>query len=179
MPKKFFKKWMPDHEKIRNHPHLSKLFGRLLHDPNLLHLNRRSVTGAVFVGLFMAFIPLPTQMIFSAAVAIWLRVNLPISVGLVWITNPLTIPPMFYFAYKVGAWTLNVPVRENSFELSWEWLTTELTAIWEPFLLGCLICAIISGTVGAVLIRGLWRFNVVKQWQARQLRHQMKKDLKN
>ena len=112
---------MPDHEKLRAHPHLNKIFGKLLHDPNLLHLNRRSVSGAFFVGLFMAFVPLPTQMIFAAGVAIWLRVNLPISVGLVWITNPITIPPMFYFAYKVGAWILNEPVMEWQFELSWDW----------------------------------------------------------
>jgi len=54
------------------------------------------------VGLFCAFVPLPIQMLLAAAAAIIFRVNLPISVGLVWITNPVTIPPMFYFCYKVG-----------------------------------------------------------------------------
>ena len=170
MPKKFIKRWMPDHEKIRSHPHLNKVFGTLLHDPNLLHLNRRSVSGAFFVGLFMAFVPLPTQMVFAAAIAILVRVNLPISVGLVWLTNPVTMPPIFYFAYKIGAWTLNTPISENSFELSWEWLATELSAIWEPFLLGCFICGVVSGLLGAAGIRLIWRLHVIRQWEARKKR---------
>ena len=161
---------MPDSEKIRNHPHLNRLFGSLLHDPNLLHLNRRSVSGAFFVGLFMAFVPLPSQMILAAAVAIWWRVNLPISVGLVWLTNPITIPPVFYFAYKVGAWTLNTPVQTLKFELSWEWLTTELATKWEPFLLGCFICGMLSGILGYAAIRLLWRINIASQWAARKKR---------
>ena len=176
MPKKFLKKWMPDHEKVRKHPHLNKIFGKLLHDPNLLHLNRRSVSGAFFVGLFMAFVPLPTQMIFAAGVAIWLRVNLPLSVGLVWITNPVTIPPMFYFAYKVGAWTLHQPVSNLEFELTWTWLSAELADKWEPFLLGCLICAVVSGLVGYGLIRLIWRLHIVRQWSTRKKRICVKDD---
>lgn len=170
MPKKLIKRWMPDHEKIRNHPHLNKVFGKLLHDPNLLHLNRRSVSGAFFVGLFVAFVPLPTQMIFAAAVAIFARVNLPISVGLVWVSNPLTMPPIFYFAYKVGAWTLDTPIRENNFQLTWEWLGTELAAIWEPFLLGCFICGLVSGLLGYIGMRLIWRLHVIHQWEARKKR---------
>ena len=91
---------MPDHEKIRQHPQLNKLFGTLLHDPNLLHLNRRSISGAFFIGMFWAFMPMPFQMIPAAALAIYFRTNLPISIGLVWFTNPITIPPFFYFCYK-------------------------------------------------------------------------------
>lgn len=175
MPKKLLKRWMPDHDKIRNHPHLNRLFGKLLHDPNLLHLNRRSVSGAFFVGLFMAFVPLPSQMIFAAGLAIWWRVNLPLSIGLVWITNPLTIPPMFYFAYKVGAWILNTPVKTWNFELSWEWLSNDLLPLWEPFLLGCLICGLTAGTIGYVLIRLVWQLHIKSRWKARKLSRRIKK----
>lgn len=175
MPKKFIKRWMPDHEKIRNNPRLNKLFGTLLHDPNLLHLNRRSVSGAFFVGLFMAFVPLPSQMVFAAAAAILLRVNLPISIGLVWLTNPITMPPIFYFCYKVGAWILNTPVKHQTFELSWAWLSTQLGAIWEPFLLGCFICGLVSAVVGATVIRLLWRWHIAKQWHERKQKRVMAK----
>ena len=78
MAKKLIRRYLPDAHKIRDHKHL-RLFGTLLHDPNLWHLNRRSVAGAFAVGLFMAFVPMPFQMIPAAALAILLRVNLPIS----------------------------------------------------------------------------------------------------
>jgi len=166
---------MPDYEKIRNNKQLNKVFGTLLHDPNLLHLNRRSVSTAFFVGLFMAFVPLPSQMIMAAAVAILIRCNLPISVGLVWVSNPVTMPPLFYFAYKVGAVILNTPEHKFSFELSWEWLGTELAAIWEPFLLGCAICGIVFGALGYVLIRLLWRLHIVSAIKERKKKRDERK----
>ena len=175
MAKKFIKRWLPDPSKIRNHPHLQRIFGKLLNDPNLLHINRKSVSGAFFVGLFIAFVPLPTQMIFAAAVAIWWRVNLPISVALVWVTNPLTIPPMFYFAYLVGSWTLNTPVGDWHFELTLDWITHELAPRWKPFLLGCFICGVFSGGAGYALIRVFWRINIKNQWSARKKRMRVKK----
>ena len=113
MPRKLIKRYLPDHKKIREHKHL-RFLGALLHDPNILHLNRRSVSGAFSLGLFVAFIPVPFQMVLSALGAIFFRVNLPIAVGLVWVTNPLTMPPLFYFAYKVGTWILQVPAISNS-----------------------------------------------------------------
>lgn len=170
MPKKYIKRYMPDHHKIRNNKHLNAVFGTLLHDPNLLHLNRRSVSMAFFMGLLMAWVPLPSQMIMAAALAILVRCNLPIAVGLVWVTNPVTMPPMFYFAYKIGAWTLNSPERSFSFELSWEWLASELGAIWEPFLLGCAICGIVSAMLGYTLIRLLWRLHIINHIKERKKR---------
>ena len=161
MPKKFIKRYMPDHTKITHNKQLNKVFGTLLHDPNLFHLNRRSVSMAFFVGLFMAFVPLPSQMIMAAAVAILVRCNLPLAVSLVWISNPVTMPPIFYFAYKVGATLLNTPEREFTFDLSWEWIGTELSAIWEPFLLGCAVSGIVFGLLGFGLIRLLWRLRIV------------------
>jgi len=166
---------MPDHKKIRNNKQLNKVFGTLLHDPNLLHLNRRSVSMAFFVGLFMAFVPLPTQMVMAAAIAIIVRCNLPIAVGLVWITNPVTMPPIFYFAYKVGTWILGTPESEFSFELSWEWLGTGLASIWQPFLLGCAVSGLIFGTLGYISIRLLWRLHIIQTLKERRKKRVLKK----
>lgn len=164
MPKKLIKRYMPDHATIRSHRHL-RIFGTLLHDPNLFHLNRRSASGAFAVGLFVAFVPVPFQMLLAAACAIFFRVNLPLAVALVWVTNPITIPPMFYSAYLLGAWLLGLPEREAHFELSADWLMNEMSAIWEPFLLGCFVLGSLSALGGFLLIRGLWRLHVVKHYQ--------------
>lgn len=169
MPKKFIKRFMPDPDKIRNHKHL-RIFGKLLHDPNLLHLNRRSASGAFAVGLFFMWIPVPFQMLLAAAGAIYFRVNLIIAVPLVWITNPLTMPPMFYFAYLVGTWVLRTPAEKFEFELSMEWLGNSLAAYGPAFLLGCLIMAVVSSALGYISIRLLWRWHVVSQWSEKKKR---------
>ena len=160
---------MPHSHELRDHRRL-RLFGALLHRPDLWHLNRRSVAGAVAAGGFLAWVPLPLQMVMAAAAAIVFNVNLPIAVAVVWITNPITMPPMFWFAYKVGAWILHHPARDIDFELSLHWLTTRLIDIWQPFLLGCLVMGIITAGIGLVAVRLLWRIHVIHSWHERKRR---------
>jgi len=164
MPKKLIKRFMPDHQTVREHRYL-RFFGTILHDPNLFHLNRRSASGAFGVGVFVAFVPIPFQMVLSAALAVLFRVNLPISVALVWLTNPITMPPIFYFAYKVGAWILGTPTRALEFQVTAEWFMQELGAIWQPFLLGCFVVGTLCAAVSYFAIRGLWRLRIVRHWQ--------------
>ena len=125
------------------------------------------MVGAVTVGLFSAWIPVPFQMVIAAAIAIPARVNLPVSVALVWVTNPLTMPPLYYFAYKVGTWVLQMPSRPFHFELTFQWLAEELGTVWHPFLLGCAILGVLSAAVGNLLMRGLWRVHIIRYVQRR------------
>lgn len=161
MPKKIIRKFLPDPHKIRDHKSI-KMFGSLLHEPNLWHLNRRSVASAFAVGLFSMWIPVPFQMVLAAGIAILVRSNLPISVVLVWISNPLTMPPMFYFAYQLGTWILGVKEMHFVFEPTMDWLKTEMLIIWKPFLTGCISLAVISSLLGFVSIRLLWRLAIVR-----------------
>lgn len=178
MPRKFLRKYLPDPHKISQSKSL-KIFGSLLHEPNLWHMNRKSVSMAFLVGLFFMWVPLPSQMFLAAGAAIVLRCNLPISVALVWITNPVTMPPMFYFAYKLGAFMLGLPANNIQFEASFEWIQQEMEAIWQPFLLGCFTLSTVSGIVGFLSIRLLWRLHIVQYIKQKQLRFTLKKSDKN
>lgn len=160
---------MPSHDLIKQQKAL-KIFGNVLYNPNLWCLNRRSASGAFAVGLFMAFVPLPSQMIMAAGLAILFSVNLPLSVCLVWISNPITMPVLFYGAYKLGAWIMSVPPIPFHFELSWEFLLHQMNQIGPPFLLGCMVCGLAAALFGYLGIRGLWRYSVVRSWQKRKLR---------
>ena len=164
---------MPDHDTVRSHKHL-KIFGKLLHSPNLFHLNRRSVAGAFANGLFNAFIPVPFQMVLAAAGAIIFKVNLPLSIALVWITNPLTMAPIFYGSYKVGAWLMGTEVSNFEIELSYDWLMNSLSAIWQPFLLGCFVCGSIASITGYLTMQAYWRLHVVKAWRKRNRKRAIK-----
>ena len=166
MPKKFIKRLMPDHHSIKNNKYL-QIFGDLLHNANLWHFNRRSITKAFAVGLFCAFIPVPLQMVLAAGIAILVHANLPISIALVWITNPLTMPAIFYLCYKVGAILLNTQTKEFSFQANWQWVIDSLTTVGPAFLLGCLVCATFFSLMGYVGINALWRLSVAKEWRKR------------
>ncbi len=165
MPKKLLKKYMPTPESIKANKNLSFL-GDKLHDPNLWHLNRRSVSAAFAIGLFAAWIPTPGQMAIAAIIALYFRANLPISVALVWITNPLTMPPMFYFAYWLGLKLLN-QTEPADFEFSIDSIMASLGDIGGPFLTGCAVLGILSAILGYFGIRLFWRWHVVSQWQKR------------
>ncbi|ATG58331.1 MULTISPECIES: DUF2062 domain-containing protein [Pseudoalteromonas] len=166
MAKKTIQRFLPDPNKIRHHKSL-KIFGKLLQDANLWHLNRRSARGAFAVGLFFAFIPVPFQMVLAAATAILFRVNLPISATLVWLTNPLTMPPIFYGSYLVGTLVLNQPEQHFAFELNWAWFEQSIETIGPAFLVGSLVCASIASIIGYFGIDILWRRSVVKARAAR------------
>jgi uncharacterized protein len=162
MPRKFFQRFLPHHQTIRNNKTL-QIFGDWLHEPNLWHLNHRSVAGAFAVGLFFAWMPVPFQMVLAAGAAIWLRTNLPISVVLVWITNPFTMPPMFFFAYLVGTWIIGEPATDFNFEPTLDWLLNEMAISWKPFLVGCFTLASVSSLIGYLAIQGIWRYSVLKK----------------
>ncbi|MDQ7016591.1 MAG: DUF2062 domain-containing protein, partial [Gammaproteobacteria bacterium] len=169
MPKQIFKRLMPDPNKVRKHKNLQCL-GTLLHDPNLWHINRRSIANAFGVGLFMAWMPVPFQMLFAAIAAVPCRANLPISISLVWLTNPITMPALFYFAYVVGAALLGYDAQIFQFELSLAWFSNGLEQIWQPFLLGCLVMGIVSALLGYAGMRIFWRYHVVQALKKRQRR---------
>jgi hypothetical protein len=166
MPRNTFKRWMPTPHKIREHKAL-KFFGVLLHDPNLFHLNRHSVSVAFFVGIFLCFLPIPFQVPLAAMGALWLRCNLPLAVTLVWISNPLTFPFIFIACHQFGAQLLGLPARNFEFELSWAWFQSEFLLIWQPLLLGSVLAGLFFGSLGYLLMQWTWRWNVIKKWEKR------------
>jgi uncharacterized protein len=154
-------KTLYDHKQLR-------FIAHWLADPRLWHINRRSTAGAFAVGLFMMYMPPFGQPLMAATAAVFFRVNLPISVVLVFITNPVTIPPMFYVAYLLGAWILGEPVPP--FELDFwshphNWLT-----ILTPLGLGSVLCASLCSLVGWLGVRLLWHLNVLRYLRRRRAR---------
>src|SRR3954468_24050726 len=101
MPRKFLRKHLPKVATGRSY-RLAGMFGPWLHHPTLWCLNRRSVPGAVAIGLFCGMIPGPVQMLSSLLCAIPLRSNIPLAMAITWYTNPFTIVPIYFIAYEFG-----------------------------------------------------------------------------
>ncbi len=177
MPRRFIKRYLPNEATIKAHPSLRRL-GNALHNPNLWHLNRNSVSLAFLVGIFCAFLPVPMQMLIAAALAIMIHSHLAISVGLVWITNPLTIPPIFYFTYQLGSWMLGGPAHNIEFTLTLEWITGELSQIWWPLLCGSLVSGLFFSVLSYFIVRWMWAWHVGKSWRLRKRARQKKSKTK-
>ena len=174
MPKQFLRRYLPNPAAMREHRALRPV-SKWLNNPEIWHLHRRSVAGAAFIGLFCAWLPVPFQMLIAAVLAVGSRCNLPMSVVLVWITNPLTIPPMFYFSYRLGAWLLDTEIEVETIQLSWSWLSSNLATIGYPLVFGSLVCGWVSGVTGMVFVRVAWRLHVLRRWRERRERRQQRR----
>ncbi len=176
MPRKLFKKYLPHPDMVTKNRWTS-LLGDRLKEPSLWHINRKSCSGAIALGVFCAFIPLPAQMLIAAIFAIVLRYNILISVSTVWISNPITIPPIFYFSYLVGSWIMGTEADNFDFELTFDWLISGFIQIWQPFLLGSLLVGTVASIVSFVTVRGMWRYHVWAQLRTRRKREINNKSL--
>lgn len=169
MPKKLLQRYMPHPGKIREIKSLEFL-GDKLHAPNLWHLNRRSVSLAFAIGLWAMYTPpLPWQMVIAAVLAVYFNANLPISVALVWITNPVTWVPLYYLAYKVGSLALG----QGSFDFTRFSELFSIETAWElgaPLLLGCFILMNVGAALGYTVIQFLWRRSVRHRLALRRFR---------
>ena len=174
--RRLLRKVVPGVREIRRHASLRHVFGRLLLSADLWHLNRSSVAWAVSIGLFMAWAPVPFQMVLAAGAAILARCNLPVAVVLVWISNPVTVAPMFFAAHQLGEWMLGIPPGEFRIELSVRWLLDELGEVWEPFLLGCFVLGLAAAILGQIVIRLVWRAHVMVSWRERRMRRRRNGD---
>lgn len=142
-----------------------------LHDTEVWHLGRRSVARGVSLGFFLAFIPLPIQMLIAAPLALVLRTNLPVTLAALWISNPITVAPMLLLAYRVGGWVIGADINHDRghaiSESSISGVIASLGEIWLPLCVGCLICGAIAAALGNVVVRWVWRAYLLKQRRRR------------
>ncbi|SEL57755.1 hypothetical protein SAMN05216214_11488 [Atopomonas hussainii] len=174
MPRRIIKRYLPSPEAIKSNKSL-RFMGDVIHDPNLWHLNRHSVARAMAVGLFWALIPMPMQMVAAAIFAVMWRANLPISIALVWLTNPLTMPPIFYCTYKLGAWMLDTPPLAFPEKLDLAWFEQIFLEHWQPLYAGSVVIGLGMAVLGYFTAHLLWRWWVAKSWRQRKQRRLLRK----
>src|SRR3954453_10429363 len=114
-PPGWLNRHLPTREPIgRNR--LLRPFASHLRHPSLWRLNRRSVPRGVAIGLFVA-VMIPVMHTFVAAIlAIPARANVAVAALLTMVVNPLTIPPLYVAAYRIGSWELHYDANVVSAE---------------------------------------------------------------
>lgn len=161
MPKRLIKRLLPEKETLEK-AKVHSLFGDMIQSPLLWHVNRQTVSRAVAIGLFTAFMPIPFQMIVACGLAIYFRANILIAVPLVWISNPVTIPPLLFFAYYIGSFFFPNGMQVNIND--YHQVLHMLNQLWPPILLGLFICAGTFATMGYIVTQLFWRYYVKLKW---------------
>lgn len=141
-------------------------FAHLFGHPSLWHLNRRSAPPALAVGLFAAFIVPIGQFALAALLSVPLRANVPLAAGTTLVTNPLTFPPIYFGAYKVGSFLLHHSSSDVTERLTGHW-GSELLGLTGPTALGLLVFALAGASGGFVVGTLWWRLRLLRRWRLR------------
>jgi len=151
-------------KKRKSNPKLDAILAKYKIPREYLSVNRHSVSKAVLVGLFFAFIPMPMQMLAVILMIPFFRFNVPLGVSLVWITNPVTMPFIFYGELIVGDIITFNPITQDLdfmvelFTMNWFSMDfiSRLMEIVVPMYIGALFCAVLFAVSGYYLVRYLW-----------------------
>ncbi len=143
-----------------------------------LSINRKSISRGVLIGLFWGFIPMPMQMVAVMAITPFIRFNVPIAISMVWLSNPLTMPPMYYMEYLTGNFLLG-QAGLTDIEISMEWFSDHWDSIVIPLYLGASFYSLVISSILYMVINRLWIFSVNKEKsEKKQKREKMKKSKK-
>ena len=171
--RRWLKRVTPDRqalEKIWCLRHLSTLFP----DRGCFTFNRSGVTRAFALGLFIAFIPptplLPVHLVVCAMLGVYFRLNLPVLVATVFISNPFTWLPQVAGSIWVGAKLMGLDLMPFLHSISHGNLWKEISELWPPLLLGALVLGLTAAAAGYLLAQGVWRARVIYHLRRRRAR---------
>jgi len=168
--------WLRSHIPTRETIHRYRLlrpFARHLSRPELWRMTRRSVPRAVALGLGIGVIIPIMHVVIAALLAIPTRANVAIAAAFTLVVNPLTIPAMYYAAYRLGSWELhhdsNLVNPATAARVSGE-LSRFLFWIHEasgPIAVGILTIALAAAVFGYLAAALVWRWWIDSKWRAR------------
>lgn len=148
-------------KKKKSNPKLDAIMQKYKIPRELLTINRKMVSRAILVGMFIAMIPMPLQMLAVIMIAPFFRFNVPLGVSLVWITNPFTMPVIYYIEYLTGNFLL---MQDGVYdvELSMEWFSNNIGDIFIPLYIGAAFYSIVLSVGGYYLVNWLWATSVIR-----------------
>ncbi len=149
-------------KKKKSNPKIDAIMKKYKIPRELLSINRKMVSRAILVGMFIAMIPMPMQMLAVLFVVPFFRFNVPIGVSLVWITNPFTMPFIYYIEYITGNFLL-MQDGVQDMQMTLEWFTENIGDIFIPLYVGTLFYSLLLSVGGYYLVNFLWIASVKKE----------------
>ncbi|WP_373073248.1 DUF2062 domain-containing protein [Sulfurimonas sp.] len=125
-----------------------------------LSTNRKMVVRGVTLGIFIAFIPMPMQMAAVLAFMPFFKFNVPLGLAMCWLSNPFTMPPMYYMEYLTGSFFLGI--KPEPVELTVDWFMNNLDNIFIPLYTGTLFYSVVGSSLAFWLVNHFWKGSVHK-----------------
>lgn len=146
-------------------------FAAHLSSPRIWRFNRRGVARGAALGLFAGFAIPVAQTPFAALFAVAARANLPVAALATFVTNPLSVPFIYYLAYLTGRTVLDVKTERLS-AIGPEAGLVERVLSWTvtlagPTYVGLLLFAAVSALIGYFAVHLGWRIWVGQRWHRR------------
>lgn len=126
-----------------------------------LSTTRKNVARAVFIGVFIGFIPMPGHMITVMALMPFARFNVPIAIASVWVANPVTMPFIYFFEYKVGAMLLGMQI-DSSMQMNETWILENIKHIFLPLYFGTAIVALAVSALLYMIVNWCWKRSITR-----------------
>jgi uncharacterized protein (DUF2062 family) len=136
-------------------------------------MNRRSVPRGVALGLFVAVIIPFMHTVIAAILAIPLRANVAVAALFTLVVNPLTIPPLYYAAYRIGSWelhhdsTLVNPAAAERFSSELSRMLFWIHQASGSIAVGVLTIAVAAAVIGYFVSVFVWRSWSRSRWRQR------------
>ncbi len=166
---------IPRRETVHKNP-LLRPFANHLSKPELWRMHRRSVSRGVALGLGVGIIIPFMHTVVAAILAIPLRANVAFAAAVTLLINPLTIPAIYYLAYRTGLWEMRADAAVMD-PASAQQASGELARVlfWihhasGPIALGILTIAIAAAVVGYFFTAVVWRLWVANKLRRRKAR---------
>ena len=125
-----------------------------------LSTSRKMVVRGVTLGIFIAFIPMPMQMAAILAFMPLFKFNVPLGLAMCWLSNPFTMPFMYYVEYLTGSFVLGI--EPEPVQMSVEWFTNNFDNIFIPLYTGTLIYSVVGSSLVYLLVNHFWKGSVHK-----------------
>jgi len=148
-------------KKTSSHKKLREFIKKYKIPPEYLSTNRKMISRGVLIGLFIAFIPMPMQMAAVLLFVPFVRFNVPIALAMCWLSNPITMPPMYYMEYLTGSFLLGI--EPEPVEMTLEWFKNNLDNIFIPLYFGTAMYSIFGSLTAYFLVNFLWKNSVDKE----------------
>jgi uncharacterized protein (DUF2062 family) len=164
---------IPTRQQIQGNRWLAWL-GPWLNHPKLWHWSRRGVAMGVALGVFFGLLVPLAQIPLSVGAAVLLRANVAAAAASTLVTNPITFAPLYFAAYRLGAWVTGERVLPNKvIQKSAEEKTQDvsvwqrLRALGKPLLVGLAIISVCMGLLTYALITVAWRWRTLSKRRRR------------